>query len=155
MAILAPIGSIAANIQLAVAPVFLVTGVGSIIGVLATRIGRVVDRARRVEADLLSLDRRAQTEALLELKVLDRRMSSINWAIALCTLSALLVCIVIAILFLGEIFPFQESTIVAVLFIVAMALLITGLLLFLYEIQIAVRSVRVKAALLSGDVLKG
>ena len=155
MAYLAPVGSIAANIQLAVAPVFLLTGVGSILGVLAARIGRVVDRARRVEADLLSLDRRAQAEALLELKVLDRRMSSINWAIGMCTLSALLVCIVIAILFLGEIFPIKESTIVAVLFIAAMALLITGLLLFLYEIQIAVRSVRVKAALLSGDVLRG
>lgn len=151
MAFIAPIDSIAANIQLAVAPVFLLTGIGSILNVLAARIGRVVDRARRVEAELLSLNPRAAAEARIELKVLDRRMTSVNWAIGLCTLSALFVCIVIAILFVGELLPIHESNIVALLFIAAMALLITGLMLFLYEIQIALRSVRVKEALLSGD----
>jgi hypothetical protein len=151
MPFIAPIDSIAANIQLAVAPVFLLTGIGSILNVLAARIGRVVDRARRVEAELLSLNPRAAAEARIELKVLDRRMTTVNWAIGLCTLSALFVCIVIAILFVGELLPIHESNIVALLFIAAMALLITGLMLFLYEIQIALRSVRVKEALLSGD----
>ncbi len=91
------------------------------------------------------------TETHAELRVLDQRMTSANWAIVMCTLSALCVCIVIAILFVGEIFPISASVIVAPLFIMVMSLLISGLLFFLYEVQIALRSVRVKAALLRED----
>ena len=155
MVTLFPVEAIAANIQLAVAPVFLLTGIGSILGVLAARIGRVVDRARRVEAEIIEMDRHKSAdrwaESHDELRVLDRRMNSANWAIVMCTLSALCVCSVIAILFVGEIFPISAGTVVAPLFITTMALLICGLLFFLYEVQIALRSVRVKAALLSKD----
>lgn len=150
-----PVQAIAANIQLAVAPVFLLTAIGSILGVLATRIGRVVDRARRVEADILDMDRHKSPdrwrESHAELRLLDRRMSSANWSIALCTLSALCVCIVIAILFIGDLFAISAGRIVAPLFIIVMALLICGLSCFLFEMQIALRSVRVKAALLRVD----
>jgi hypothetical protein len=155
MPIAIPVQSIAANIQLAVAPVFLLTGIGSILGVLAARIGRVVDRARKIEADIAEMDRvrcpERWTETHDELRVLDRRMASANWAIVMCTMAALCVCIVIAILFLGEIFPIAAGSIVAPVFIMAMGLLICGLLFFLYEVQIALRSVRVKAALLRED----
>lgn len=155
MPIPVPVQSIAANIQLAVAPVFLLTGIGSILGVLAARIGRVVDRARRVEVEIADMDRvkcpERWAETHIELRVLDRRMASANWAIVLCTMAALCVCIVIAILFLGEIFPIAAGSIVAPVFIMAMGLLISGLLFFLYEVQIALRSVRVKAALLRED----
>jgi hypothetical protein len=150
-----PVQSVAANIQLAVAPVFLLSGIGSILAVLAARIGRVVDRARRVEVEIADLDRvncpERWAETHVELRVLDSRMASANWAIVLCTLAALCVCIVIAILFLGEIFPISAGAVVAPVFIAAMALLISGLLCFLYEVQIALRSVRVKAALLRED----
>jgi hypothetical protein len=155
MAIPVPVESIAANIQLAVAPVFLLTGIGSILGVLAARIGRVVDRARKIEADICAMVKADAPERWAEshdeLRVLDRRMASANWAIVMCTMSALCVCIVIAILFLGEIFPISAGSIVAPVFITAMGLLISGLLFFLYEVQIALRSVRVKAALLRED----
>ena len=155
MVIPVPVQAVAANIQLAVAPVFLLTGIGSIMGVLAARIGRVVDRARKVEAGICAMDKDASptrwAESHAELRVLDQRMASANWAIVMCTLSALCVCTVIAILFVGEIFPISAGRIVAPLFITVMALLICGLLFFLYEVQIALRSVRVKAALLSKD----
>ena len=155
MPIPVPVQSIAANIQLAVAPVFLLTGIGSILGVLAARIGRVVDRARRIEVEIADMDRvrcpERWAETHVELRVLDRRMASANWAIVLCTMAALCVCIVIAILFLGEIFPISAGAVVAPVFIAAMGLLIGGLLFFLYEVQIALRSVRVKAALLRED----
>ena len=155
MPILLPVQSVAANIQLAVAPVFLLTGIGSILSVLAARIGRVVDRARKVEIEIADIDRvrcpERWNETHAELRVLDSRMASANWAIVLCTLAALCICIVIAILFLGEIFPISSGSIVAPVFIAAMALLISGLLFVLHEVQIALRSVRVKAALLRED----
>jgi hypothetical protein len=145
---LAPLAvdTISQSIQLAVAPVFLLTGIGGILNVLTTRLGRVIDRARVIEAAIGGYPSERRTMALADLQALDRRMAVAHWAIALCTCSALLVCIVVAVLFIGEVAPMRGTAFVPLLFIAAMALLITGLLLFLYEIQIALGSVRVRAA---------
>ena len=142
------IDAIAHNIQLAVAPVFLLTGIASILNVLTNRLGRVIDRARRLEAELASFDVNAQQRALRELGVLGRRMAAAHWAIGLCTLSALMVCVTVAILFVGDVIPMRASAAVAPLFILTMTLLIAGLLAFLLEVQIAMRSVRVRGGLL-------
>ena len=141
-----PVDSISQSIQLAVAPVFLLTGIGSMLNVLTTRLGRVIDRARAIEAAIGGYPSERRQLALADLHVLDRRMAMAHWAIALCTCAALLVCIVVAILFIGELSPMRGTYFVPLLFIAAMALLIVGLMLFLYEIQIALGSVRVRAA---------
>ena len=140
------VDSIAQSIQLAVAPVFLLTGIGSMLNVLATRLGRITDRARKIEAEVPGYPSDRRSAAIAELAILDRRMASSHWAIALCTCAALLVCITVAILFVGEVIPMRATAFVPILFIGAMVLLITGLMLFLYEVQIALRSVRVRAA---------
>ncbi|MGL4541383.1 MAG: DUF2721 domain-containing protein [Polymorphobacter sp.] len=143
-----PVDNIAHNIQLAVAPVFLLTGIGSLLNVLTARLNRIIDRVRAVEAGYQGLDPEARFNASSELHILDRRLSSVQGAIALCTLSALLVCLVVAILFVGDFVPVTPSTLIAALFIGAMGLLIAGLVFFLLEIRIATRSVRVNQALL-------
>ena len=95
-------------IQSAVAPVFLLSGVGVTLGVLTNRLARIVDRARLLEERLASLgpfaddpsqsdDRRSALDA--NLAVLARRARYINVAITLCTLSALLVSLVVILLF--------------------------------------------------------
>lgn len=144
-----PVETIAHNIQLAVAPVFLLSGIGALLNVFASRLGRAVDRARKVEGEIESYDPARRREAIAELGVLDRRIASVHHAIAMCTASALFVCILVAMLFVGDFVTMRASGIVAVLFIIAMGLLIVGLLLFLHEVRIATRSVRVKAALLA------
>ncbi len=151
MAIFGPVNDIAHNIQLAVAPVFLLSGIGAILNVLAARLGRVTDRARKLEADIPGYPSLRRQEAIAELGVLDKRMGATNRAIALCTLSALLVCVVVAVLFIGDLMPMRWTGVVAILFITAMALLIAGLMLFLYEVQIALRSVRIKAAVMARE----
>jgi hypothetical protein len=145
------VDTIAASIQLAVAPVFLLTGIGSMLNVLASRLGRVTDRARKLESEIGGYPSERRRLAVDDLAALDKRMGAAHWAIALCTCSALLVCIVVAILFVGELMPLRGTALVPLLFIAAMALLIAGLLLFLYEIQVALRSVRVRAAILTGE----
>ena len=152
MAALLPADTIAASIQLAVAPVFLLTAIGSFLGVLTARLGRVIDRARKLENEVGGYPSERRRLALDDLAVLDKRMAATHWSIALCTISALLVCIVVAVLFVGELAPMRGTALVPLLFIAAMALLIAGLLLFLYEIQVALRSVRVRAAILTGDL---
>ena len=145
-----PVDAIAHNIQLAVAPVFLLSGIGAILNVLTARLGRVVDRARKIEADIASYEVAARERAIDLLVVLDRRMVVVQYAVAMCTLAALFVCVVVALLFVGDLFPFRGSAVVATLFVGAMMLLSGGLVLFLIEVSIATKSVRVQGELLVG-----
>lgn len=142
------VDTVARNIQLAVAPVFLLAGIGSILNVMMQRLARVVDRARKLEAEIPGYPSVRRDQALAELAVLDTRMRAANRAILLCTLSALLVCVTVALLFIGDLFPIRAPGLVALLFITAMSLLIAGLALMLYEVQIALTAVRQRAAVM-------
>ena len=88
-------------IQLAVAPVFLLSGVSAMLAVLTNRLARIIDRGRLVEAELPRAVPETAPAMRHELAVLARRARLINWAISLCTVCALLVCAVIVALFLG------------------------------------------------------
>lgn len=138
----APVSAIAHLISLAIAPVFLLAGIGSILNVMAGRLARSVDRWRRLEESYGALEGEALMEATHELHILDRRMTVINLAISCCTASALFICLVVAILFVADLANFPFGRAVAWLFIVAMLMLIAGLLLFLYEVRLAMRSLR-------------
>ncbi len=121
-------------IQLAVAPVFLLTGIGAILSVLTGRLGRLVDRYRALTESHETLQPNQQRE----LAILSVRAAWVHWAITLCTASALFVAIVIGALFLGAVANINPSRIVSTLFIVAMASLIIGLGCFLREISLSV-----------------
>src|SRR6185369_17566181 len=77
--------TIAHQIQLAVAPVFLLAGIGSILNVLAGRLARVVERARQLEREFSSFDDETRAAATAELHILDRRMTVVNLALSACT----------------------------------------------------------------------
>lgn len=122
----------------AVAPVFLITGVGSIMGVLTNRLARAVDHYRRLsEMDQAKLTPKLRKET----ETIALRIRWMRRAIGLCTLSALSVCLSIAAMFISVVFDRNLSLEVAVLFITAMAALILGLLCFLREIVLATREV--------------
>jgi hypothetical protein len=146
----AAVPAIAHLIQLAVAPVFLLAGIGSILNVLAQRLARVVDRARRLETEIGSLDEAEREVGAAELGLLGQRMNVVNLAIVCCTASALFVCVVVAILFVADLSDFPFGRPIAWLFIAAMLLLISGLVLFLWEIHLAMRSLRVRRRIREG-----
>lgn len=142
------VSNIAQMIQLSVAPVFLIMGIGAILSVVATRLGRTVDRARDLE-DLLHgrPDPAASERMRAELAVLDRRVVYAQRSIALCSFAALLTCIVVAVLFVGGLAGGNLSALVAVLFIVTMFSLAGGLAMFLVEVTVATRMLRVRTEL--------
>lgn len=137
------ITTVASIIQLAIAPVFLLAGIGGILNVVAQRLARVVDRARKLEADLDEIAGEIPPAYAAELKILDRRMSMCHGSIGLCTAGALLVCIVIMVLFVADLVTLEFGVPVSLLFIGAMLSVSLGLVLFLAEVTIATRSVRV------------
>lgn len=137
------ITTVAHVIQLAVAPVFLLTGIGAILAVLINRLARVVDRFRVLERSLLETRKRRHAAEKAEMARLSRRSRLIHWAISLCTIAALLICVVIASLFVGSVLSMDLSGTIASLFIGAMLALIAGLLSFLREISLATGGIHV------------
>ena len=137
---------IAHAIQLAVAPVFLMTAIAGLLGVMANRLARVIDRARTLEAAWDGLSEPAREAALAEFRSLERRRHFASWAINFCATAALIVCIVITTLFLEEFFQANLTTLAGGLFICAMIALICGLASFLREVYLATRSIRIEAA---------
>lgn len=130
-------------IQLAVAPVFLLAGIGAFVNAFASRLGRIFDRIRQLERDLGAgtSDREALQSSL---DVLTRRVRLAYVGIALGIVSALLVCVLIAFVFAGYFFGFAVRDVTAALFMAAMLSLIGGLLAFLQEISIAVRRLEIR-----------
>jgi hypothetical protein len=147
---------IAHIIQLSVAPVFLVAGIGTLLNVLTSRLARVVDRNRRLDGDILSGQSPFGDDGyhLAELRVLDQRMNWINRAIFLATIAVLLVCLVVVALFAGELLGIDLSQFIAAMFIGAMGALIFALLAFLVEISHARKMLRVRPELLASRAPK-
>jgi hypothetical protein len=137
------VAAIAHVIQLAIAPVFLISGVATLLGVLTNRLGRIVDRARLVEAKLDLKDEAQSADASEELFRLSTRARLVNLAITFCTICALLTCVMIATLFTGTFLPVNLSTLITVLFIAAMFSLFLGLMTFLREVLTATRALRI------------
>lgn len=143
MADFSDIGTTSHVIQLAVAPAFLLTAIGAMMSVMTNRLGRVIDRARLLEGRLDGAAEECLASLHRDLGTLSHRAKLINMAITLCAAAAIMVCTVIAILFLGNLFLFNMSLPIALLFILAMLMLVMGLVIFLREIFIATASLRI------------
>lgn len=131
------VDSIAQVIQLAVAPVFLLAGVGATLNVLATRIGRIIDRARTMEERLPNVTAEVAQDLHDRLRVLARRATLINRAIALCVTCGLLVSLVVAALFISSALRIDLATPIAVVFVIALLCLAAALIYFLREVFMA------------------
>ncbi|MFA5123991.1 DUF2721 domain-containing protein [Zavarzinia sp.] len=127
-------------IQLAVAPVFLLTAIATLINALNTRLGRIVDRRRVVQERMRAREPGEAEAAETEIANLQRRTRLIYFAIFCAVLSALLVCLVVAGAFLGALLGIDLARSVATVFIGAMLAMISGLSLFLREVYLAVRT---------------
>lgn len=135
--------TVAHAIQLAVAPVFLLSGIGAMLAVMTNRLGRIIDRARYLEEQLVDVSPEFFSMLQTDLRLLSQRAKLIYSAIALCTTTALLVCAVIAFLFVSAFLRFDASVVVALLFIAAMSTFVLGLLWFLREIYVGTISLRI------------
>jgi hypothetical protein len=138
-----PTAAIAGVIQLAVAPVFLLAGIAGLLGVMSTRLGRIIDRARVIERRIPEARGDEQRVFLRsETTVLWRRIALINWGIRLCVTGALTICVVIVSLFVGAFVAVNIAVLIAVLFVLAMILMIAGLLFLLREVNVSTRHMR-------------
>jgi len=126
-------------IQLAVAPVFLLTAISTLISALNVRLGRIVDRQRALQA-LGSLAEHGEASAarLREFALLSRRVHLSYLSILAAVAAGLFICLVVALAFVGVLLEVDLARVLAALFVLAMISMITSLSLFLREIYVAV-----------------
>jgi Protein of unknown function (DUF2721) len=137
-------------IQSSLAPVFLLSGVATTLGVLTNRLARIIDRARRLEEQVESHPGRAP-RLRDTLASLERRAGYINVAISLATIAALMVALVVVALFANAFFLHSELGIgIALLFVGAMGCLSAAFVAFFIEVRIAVAALRIEIPIAKG-----
>jgi len=137
-----PLNDISHVIQLAIAPVFMLTAIGTVINVLAGRLGRSVDRRRALVAALPKLGVDVADVARAEVEFEVRRIRLIYHAITMAVMSALLVCVLIALAFIDAFVEQNFGKLIAALFILSIVALIASLMIFLREIFLSLNSPR-------------
>ena len=136
---------IAHTIQLALAPVFVLVAIGNILNILSTRLGRIVDRARVLQQRHGETADGEHDRVVRELRKVDRRISLIGKAIAVLVVSGLAIGTTVAALFLDELIHVDLSRVVGSLFLLAIALLMVALVMFLIETRIAAATLRISS----------
>ena len=131
-------------VQLSLAPVFMLAAIGAILNVMNARLFWLIEKIEGIER-LLEIgkgERRAE-----ELPALRQRRHFAQWAINLSTGAALIICLVVALLFVSAFIPPRIGTLVAIAWIVTVLLLFAALLVFLLETRLATNSARDRRAL--------
>ena len=142
------VGYVAEIIHTAVAPVFLLAGIGAFLNVCALRLARIVDRARGLEPELFASRGEEHDRLLGELRVLDRRMGIVHHAIFFTVISAVLICAVVVLLFADPFIDPPLGAVIAILFMASVIAIGLGFFFFLVETRIGARAVRIRTDVL-------
>ena len=136
--------NVAHLIQLALGPVFLISGVGITLSMLTARLARIVDRARTLEDRRdATTDEQRIADIDQDLRYIVRRTRYINGAIILSTLSAFFTALVVTLLFASAFLPLNVGAAIAIMFVCSMLGLVSSFALFLIEVRLATRSLRI------------
>lgn len=142
------VATLAQTISLSLSPVFMLAGIGALLNVLAGRLSRVVDRTRALEQLHPRSTGPEHDRHVWELRLLDRRISIINAALFLAVSSAVMTCLVVALLFVATLAKLHLATLVALAFILAMVMLILSLVSFMIEVRVSLHAIHVRKELL-------
>lgn len=134
---------IAHTIQLALAPVFVLVAIGNIMNILSTRLGRIVDRARHLQQRHSETFGSEHDMVVSEIRLCDERIDLITKAIRNLVVSGLAIGTTVGILFVEEMAGYPLEWVAAVFFLIALALLMWALLLFLHETRVAAAALRI------------
>mgnify|MGYP000952775123 CR=1 FL=1 len=145
------VSDIAKAIQLALGPVFLLTGIAGMLNVMSGRLSRIIDRGRTLTEGSGSHFSYHPEGILDELKLLEKRRHITSSAITMCTISALLICLVILTLFLEVMLKIPLNWVIGALFMAATVAMVVGLAFFLREVHMAARSIRIPGTKRKGE----
>ncbi|GAB5488937.1 MAG: DUF2721 domain-containing protein [Parasphingorhabdus sp.] len=135
---------IVAILQTALAPAFLLVGIGAMLGLFAGRLARIIDRSRELQDLFKTTEGREHDLIVSELHDLQLRIKTVNSAIFLSVVSAIIACMLIGMLFIMGLTGLNLSAMIALAFIIAISLLSIALIQFLREVRIGTRDFMIR-----------
>lgn len=139
-------------LQTAMAPAFLLAALASLLNVLTTRLARVIDRSRELQRNFIVATSAEQDGLRQELRLISRRKKLCRASIMLAVLGAIVICFIVALLFLMGLSSFSMATLVIWMFALAMALVAASLAALLWETGLAAHEVGVPPELITDDL---
>ena len=136
-------------IQLSLAPVFLIVGIGQILNVVTGRLARIIDRVRWYEnrqydaSDKSDASNKLRSHECDEMKALKTRMKFSNWAITFLTGAVVIICIDVTLLLINGLTTTTLNTAIIILFMLSLAALTAGLICFFIEVSVATTSIKI------------
>jgi hypothetical protein len=132
-------------VQQALTPVFLLSGVGTLLNVFASRLGRVADQTHTLEKapDNIARDTR--------LRILRQRARALDFAVVLGALAGGCTCTTVLVLFLGELLGDAGARLLLAAFGAAILLTMGSIASFVVEMLLAARGVRIAVEDTVGD----
>jgi hypothetical protein len=131
-------------IQTSVSPVILISGIGLLLLSMTNRLGRIIDRSRLLVEAMPRMAAAEQKHVTAQVTVLYQRAKIIRLVIILSTTSVLLAGFLVISLFFSALLQLESAFFVILCFILCMAALIASLLLFLIELQMSLRALRLE-----------
>ena len=135
---------VARILQLSITPVALISGVGLLLLSMTNRLGRAIDRARQLAAELRQPSPRDRNEILAQVNIIYRRARLLRLTIALAALSVLLAGVLIISLFLTALMHWENGVEVSLVFIACLAALIASLVTFIYDIHLSLVALKLE-----------
>ena len=138
-------------LQTALAPAFLLVGIGAMLNLFAGRLARIIDRSRDLQELFKSTTGADHDLVVAELGDLQLRIKIVNSAIFLSVISAIIACALIAMLFVMEMVRVELSLAIAAAFVTAISLLSLALVQFLREVRIGIRDFMIREEFLQNS----
>ncbi len=131
-------------LQTAIGPAILISGIGLLLLTMTNRLGRVVDRARTLTADLLNTNDGDRAKIAKQIQILWRRAHLIRLAIILASVSALLSSTLIIALFVSALWKIEIAGLLALSFIISMGCLMGSLIVFIWDVNQSLTALRLE-----------
>ena len=138
------LATVTSILQTALTPAFLLVAIGTLLNIFVIRLSRIVDRSRELQALHPKTSGKEHELVIDELRIVKKRMATVNMSILLSVLSTIAVCIIIGMLFLMGLANLAIADAIVATFMVALLLMSASLLYFVREIHLANRNIRVR-----------
>ena len=138
------LATVTSILQTALTPAFLLVAIGTLLNIFVIRLSRIVDRSRELQALHPKTSGKEHELVIDELRIVKKRMATVNMSILLSVLSTIAVCIIIGMLFLMGLGSLAMADAIVAMFMVALLLMSASLLYFVREVHLASRNIRVR-----------
>jgi CBS domain containing-hemolysin-like protein len=131
-------------LQIAIAPVILISGVGLLLLSLTNRFGRAVDRTRQIHREMRKAATADRPRLAYQVEVIYRRARLIQVSIVMGALSALFAAILILALFLAALLKWESSVVISLIFICCLVSLVVSLITFIMDIRLSLKALKLE-----------